>query len=151
MPILTPEQQAQEQIDQMLEASGWQVQTRKRMNLASATGVAVCEFPMKTGAADYLLYAHGRPIGVVEAKKAGTPLSGVEVQAKKYTGGLPAILESKAWYNPLPFRYESTGVETFFADEPVSTLLARIQGAKGNDQSQQKRHKSEPQQMELFK
>lgn len=32
MPALTPEQQAREQIDEVLEASGWQVQTRQQMN-----------------------------------------------------------------------------------------------------------------------
>ncbi len=117
MTTLTPEQEAREQIDQMLTASGWQVQTRKQMDRAAAPGVAVCEFPLTTGEVDYLLFAQGRPIGVVEAKPAGTPLSGVEPQAIKYCEGLPDIVRPLAWHDPLPFRYESTGVETFFADD----------------------------------
>jgi hypothetical protein len=43
-------------------------------------GVAVREFPMAKGhgVADYLLFVDGKPVGVVEAKKTGTPLVGVE-------------------------------------------------------------------------
>jgi len=117
VPTLTPEQEARQQIDRLLEAAGWQVQTRPRMNRTAAPGVAVCEFPLATGQVDYMLFAGGRPIGVVEAKPAGTPLSGVEPQALKYCAGLPAALRPLAWHDPLPFRYESTGVETFFADD----------------------------------
>ena len=113
--LLTPEQQAREAIDQMLEASGWQVQTRQQMNRTAALGVAVCEFPLTTGEVDYMLFAQGRPIGIVEAKPAGTPLSGVEPQAIKYCEGLPDMLRPLAWHDPLPFRYVSTGVETYFA------------------------------------
>ena len=36
MSILTPEQEAREQIDRMLQASGWTVQTRHQMNRTSA-------------------------------------------------------------------------------------------------------------------
>ncbi|MCP4542994.1 MAG: DEAD/DEAH box helicase family protein, partial [Chloroflexi bacterium] len=117
MPPLTPEDQARQQIDQMLTASGWEVQARARMNRTAAPGVAVCEFPLTTGEVDYLLFAQGKPIGVVEAKPAGTPLSGVESQAMKYSVGLPPELGDLAWDNPLPFRYETTGVETYFADD----------------------------------
>ncbi len=115
--MLTPEQQAREQIDDMLDAAGWVVQSRKQMDRAAARGVAVCEFPLTGGEVDYMLFADGRPIGVVEAKPVGTPLSGVEPQAMKYCEGLPELLRPLAWHDPLPFRYESTGVETFFADD----------------------------------
>jgi type I site-specific restriction endonuclease len=42
--------------------------------------VAVREFPPKSGygEADYLLFVDGTPIGVVEAKKEGHTLTGVE-------------------------------------------------------------------------
>ena len=70
--MLTPEQKARQTIDQMLEAAGWQVQTRETMNRTASLGVAVCEFPLTTGEVDYLLFADGRPIGVVEAKAEGT-------------------------------------------------------------------------------
>ncbi len=117
MPILTPEDEARQAIDRMLEASGWQVQTRQQMNRTAAPGVAVSEFPLTTGEVDYMLFAQGRPIGIVEAKPAGTSLSGVEPQVMKYCEGLPSALRSLAWRDPLPFRYVSTGVETYFADD----------------------------------
>ncbi|MBL0715175.1 MAG: DEAD/DEAH box helicase family protein, partial [Desulfosarcina sp.] len=62
------------------------------------------------GFADYLLYVDAKAAGVIEAKKVGTTLSGVEVQSRKYTEGLPESLP--AWIRPLPFHYQSTGVET---------------------------------------
>jgi type I restriction enzyme R subunit len=95
MSALTPEQQAREQIDGMLEAAGWRVQPYAAMNRAAGRGVAVCEFPLTTGPVDYLLFANGRPIGVVEAKKQGTTLSAVEPQAKRYCESLPD------WMQPL--------------------------------------------------
>ncbi len=67
---LTPEQEARRLIDQMLEDAGWQVQSRERMNRTAALGVAICEFPTETGPVDYLLFAGGRPIGVVEDLEA---------------------------------------------------------------------------------
>jgi len=117
MPVLALEQEARQQIDEMLKAAGWEVQSYQRMNRSGAPGVAVCEFPLSTGWVDYMLFADGRPIGVVEAKAVGMPLSGVEPQAMDYCAGLPEGLRPLAWGDPLPFRYASTGVETFFADD----------------------------------
>ncbi|MFN8483224.1 MAG: type I restriction-modification enzyme R subunit C-terminal domain-containing protein [Anaerolineae bacterium] len=84
------------------------------MNLGAGRGVAVREFPLKTGFADYLLFVDRKALGAVEAKAQGMPLSGVEPQSAKYGAGLPDAL--RAWRRPLPFLYESTGVETFFTD-----------------------------------
>jgi len=105
-----------QQIDQQLQATGWTVQSRQAANLGAARGVAVGEFPLTTGFADYMLFVDRRPIGVVEAKAVGTPLSGVEPQTARYSAGLPPLLQANAWHTPLPFLYQSTGVETFFTD-----------------------------------
>jgi hypothetical protein len=56
------------------------------MNIHAGPGVAVREFPVvkpdgKRGSVDYLLYAGGKAIGVVEAKPADHSLGGVEGQA----------------------------------------------------------------------
>jgi len=75
-----PEEQAREQIDEKIQAAGWVVQSRGETNLGAARGVAVGEFPLTTGFADYMLFVERRPIGVVEAKAVGKTLSGVEVQ-----------------------------------------------------------------------
>jgi hypothetical protein len=44
------------------------VQDRAALNLAAARGVAVREFPLLTGYADYLLFVDRRSIGAVEAQ-----------------------------------------------------------------------------------
>ncbi len=111
-----PEAQAREIIDHLLEAAGWRVVDRDQVNIHAARGVAVREFTLKPGhgEADYLLYVDGQAAGVIEAKKEGETLSGVEIQSAKYTNGLPDGLPY--WHNPLPFAYESTGAETQFTN-----------------------------------
>ena len=113
---MKPEQKARQQIDDQLQAAGWTVQTRDEADLGVARGVAVGEFPLTTGFADYMLFIDRRPIGVVEAKAVGKTLSGVEAQTAQYSERLPPLLKGNAWHTPLPFLYQSTGVETFFTD-----------------------------------
>lgn len=50
---------------------------RAAFNPAAGPGVAVREFPLRSGFADYLLLVDRKVPGVVEAKREGTPLSGV--------------------------------------------------------------------------
>ena len=109
---LQPEQKARLKIDRMLEQCGWIVQDYREMNISAGPGVAIREFPLKTGEADYLLYAAGKAIGVVEAKPEGYTLTGVEMQSAKYSIGFPENLP--CWAMPLPFAYESTGTITQF-------------------------------------
>ena len=113
---MTPEQQARANIDKMLTRAGWAVQDADSLNVYASKGVAVREFPLKSGHghADYLLYVNQRAAGVVEAKPEGFTLTGVEVQSEKYSTGLPDILP--VYRRPLPFLYESTGVETRFTN-----------------------------------
>lgn len=111
----TPEELARINIDKQLTACGWKVQSRVEMNLYAGRGIAVREFPLSTGEADYLLFVDRKAVGVVEAKPEGVTLSGVADQAAKYSVGLPANIPHVTL--PLPFLYESTGVETFFRDE----------------------------------
>jgi type I restriction enzyme, R subunit len=90
------------------------VQDADKIDLGAGLGIAVREFPLTTGYADYLLYADGKAIGVVEAKPEGFPLKGVEIQSSKYTFGLPKDLPHHRL--PLPFAYETTGGETQFTN-----------------------------------
>jgi hypothetical protein len=89
------------------------------MNIHAGRGVAVREFRLASGHgfADYVLYADQQAIGVIEAKKEGCTLTGVEVQAEKYSVGMPADLPAPV--RPLPFLYQSTGVETRFTNPLV--------------------------------
>ncbi len=111
-----PEEEARKQIDELLIAAGWHVCDFKDVDLASHPNTALREFVLNSehGFADYLLYVDGKAIGVIEAKKQGSTLTGVEVQSAKYVEGLPDGLP--AWSRPLPFAYESTGIETRFTN-----------------------------------
>ena len=111
---MTPEQEARQLIDAGLTSAGWIVQDRDEMNLAAGRGVAVREFKLAKGHgfADYLLFVGEKAVGALEAKPMGFTLKGVEVQSGKYSDGLPKALTAPVV--PLPFLYESTGVETQF-------------------------------------
>ncbi len=74
---MKPEEKARQNIDSMLEASGWQIQNYKERNTDAAFGVAVREYPLKYDqSADYLLFISGVAVGVIEAKKEGRTPSG---------------------------------------------------------------------------
>ena len=111
-----PETEARIKIDELLTAAGWVVQDAKSANIYASRGVAIREFPLASGHgfADYLLYVDGKATGVIEAKKVGSTLTGVEIQSDKYTKGLPEGLPR--WHNPLHFSFQSTGVETRFTN-----------------------------------
>ena len=74
---------ARETIDRLLRAEGWYVCDVAQTNLYAARGVAIREFPLKSGHgfADYLLYVDGKAAGVIEAKKEGVTLSGVKTHS----------------------------------------------------------------------
>ncbi|MDF2459979.1 MAG: Type restriction protein res subunit, partial [Nitrospira sp.] len=112
----TPEEKARQKIDAMLVNAGWVVQDYRQAQIHAGRGVALRNFPLTSGHgfADYLLYVDGKAAGIVEAKKEGFPLVGVEVQAAKYSQGLPRDLPAHT--RPLPFLYQSTGVETRFTN-----------------------------------
>ena len=111
-----PEEKARIEIDRALEEAGWKVQSRDQANIHAGPGVAVREFPLKHGYgfADYLLYVDGKAVGIVEAKKQGDTLTGVEIQAERYSLGVPDTIPSHL--RPLPFLYQSTGIETRFTN-----------------------------------
>jgi type I restriction enzyme, R subunit len=117
---LHAEQRARALIDEQLQAAGWVVQDRKRLNLYAGEGVAVRESVMAPGhgRADYMLYVNQRAVGVIEAKPVGTPLTGVEWQSARYAEGLPPEVRHKALTvdGRLPFVFEASGSETHFTN-----------------------------------
>jgi type I restriction enzyme R subunit len=123
--MTTPEKLARERIDQLLKSAGWQVQPRNRVNPRAAKGVAWEEAPLATGPGDYLLLADRLAAGVIEAKALGVTLSGVELQSRRYSTGMPNNIS--AHQLPLPVLYESNGAEIYFTDvrdpEPRSRRL----------------------------
>ena len=71
MPI-TPEDRARQNIDKRLTDAGWLVQDKRATNLSAGRGVAVGEFPLKSGhgEADYR--------GSILREKFGYPPIGME-------------------------------------------------------------------------
>src|SRR5450631_1586009 len=117
---LAAEQRARVLIDRQLTGAGWVVQDRRELNLFAGQGVAVREVIMARGhgRADYLIYIDQKAVGVIEAKPAGTTLSGVEWQSSMYAEGLPAEVRLKAVTTDgrLPFVFEASGSETHFTN-----------------------------------
>lgn len=102
--IPAPEALARRSIDDLLTRAGWVVADADQVDLAAARGVAIREFPLAGGGfADYLLYVDGRACGVIEAKKQGATLTGVEVQSARYQQGLPTGAM------PIPFPIPARG------------------------------------------
>lgn len=111
---MTPEQSARRNIDNMLEASGWQIQNYAGHDTAAALGVAVREYRLRADQrADYLFFIGGVAIGVIEAKPEGVTLSGALQQAERYRANLPDELPNRTRFF---FSYASTGIETYFRD-----------------------------------
>ena len=112
----SPEELARAKIDALLQQCGWILQNRSTINLSASRGVAIREALLKDrDEADYLLFVDGKAIGTVEAKPEGFTLTGVEEQSGKYGKGLLEIYPK--WQEPLPFAYESTGIETQFTNK----------------------------------
>ena len=112
---MTPEAQARLAIDARLQQAGWIVQDYKAVNLRAGPGVAVREYPTDTGPADYVLFADGHAVGVIEAKRdsAGENLTVTESQTARYAN---ATLKWRKDAAPLPFLFEATGQLIRFTD-----------------------------------
>lgn len=112
---MTPEEKARLVIDEKLKQSGWVIQDIKELNLSTALGVAVREFPTSTGEVDYALFVEGLPVGVVEAKReeAGEHITDVEVQSNRYVNSKLKWIKSDY---VIRFVYEATDKIVRFTD-----------------------------------
>src|SRR5919107_823576 len=83
----------------MLQASCWQVQSKKQINL---------------GPAHYILFVNKKPVGVIEAKREeeGIHLTVHEDQTEGYAKAKLRLIDNDS----LVFAYESTGEVTRFTD-----------------------------------
>jgi type I restriction enzyme R subunit len=109
-----PEQIARDRIDERLIQAGWVVQNAKQISWTKGLGIAVREYQTEVGPVDYALFVDMKPVGVIEAKKdsEGERLTVVETQSSDYANSKLKHINNE----PLPFRYESTGVLTRFTD-----------------------------------
>ena len=112
---MTPEGKARRAIEQRLIAAGWVIQAFQAINLGTAVGVVVREYPTDTGPAGYVLFINREPVGIIEAKrdKAGEHLTTVEEQTLRYA---VATLKWCGKTRPLPFLFEATGQVIRFTD-----------------------------------
>ncbi|MFC7262936.1 type I restriction endonuclease subunit R [Streptomyces lutosisoli] len=115
-PAPLNEVQAREKIDAMLSKAGWRIQDKADANPLAGKGVAIREFTVATGRADYVLYVDGKIVGVIEAKREGTPLAGALAQNERYAAGVLKEHAMAVWRReePFAFRYATTGTETYF-------------------------------------
>ena len=136
------------EIDEQLTLAGWAVVDRKDLNPFVPSAVREVIMAPGHGRADYALYLDREVVGVIEAKPAGTPLSGVEWQSSMYAKGLPDTARKRLHEGKLPFVFEASGAETHFTNgydpEPRSrpftgfprpeTLQRWIRDAEANEQ-----------------
>lgn len=120
---MKPEEKARQDIDRQLNRANWIIQDFSNLNLGAAPGVAIREFQTNAGPVDYALFADRKAIGVIEAKPSGTTLSGVAEQTAKYIRSFPDNIPHIS--SPLPFTYESTGIETYFRSDKDPNPLSR--------------------------
>ncbi len=112
-----PEDIARDRIDEMLEAAGWVVQDKSKINFGAGKGIAIREYQTDVGPADYVLFFGGSkpiPLGVIEAKRPeeGHKMISHEAQAEGYASSKLKYIDNE----PLPFLYESNGEITYFSD-----------------------------------
>jgi len=116
-----PEDRARSLIDRQLAACGWLIQSKADLNLGAGLGVAVREFQTASGPVDYGMFVGRRLCGVIEAKPAGTTLSGYAEQAARYIADVPKHLVREE--GQVRFEYVASGTETLFRDhaDPAPT------------------------------
>ena len=71
--------------EQLLTKAGWTVCDQSDANISAYRGLAIRNFTLKQGHGftDYLLYVDGRAFGVVETKKEGVTLTGIETRSDR--------------------------------------------------------------------
>ncbi len=101
-------------IDTVLKESGWKIAPFEEGKIYYKTSAwAVTEFPTENGPADYLLLVNGKPLAILEAKKAGLSAESVLSQSIRYAKGLKPSAYGE--YG-VPFIYSSNGKNFWFQD-----------------------------------
>ncbi|HPQ68420.1 MAG TPA: type I restriction-modification enzyme R subunit C-terminal domain-containing protein [bacterium] len=94
-------------INPSLEKSGWTVcRLSKNAQAPPARHLAIEEYSVNSGFADYALCIDGQIVGIIEAKRKALDPQEALRQAERYAGDIPG----------LPFVYSTNGVEIWFRD-----------------------------------
>jgi type I restriction enzyme, R subunit len=110
------EQEARRHNDRPLKATGWTVCDLVEATTYAGRSDAIRELLLSSGFgfADHLLYVDGKAAGVMEAKREDVTSTGANPQSDKYTKDLSDAFPCRR--NPLPFLYQSTGIEKRFTN-----------------------------------
>lgn len=112
MDIINEQATRKKWIDEKLKKSGWDkiIPYSDKLDTSSLHKTAVEEFVTATGPVDYALFANGKLIGFVEAKKIGLGPQNVLSQAQRYVKGA-----EQDGIN-VPFIYSTNGEIIWFQD-----------------------------------
>ncbi len=122
MPAGEREEHARIEIDRQLTAAGWRVV--QPGSPISNELTALCEESGDSGRADYVLYLDGKACGLIEAKRSGHSLQGVQEQSAAYAAFRKWDDPTSCWQSPLPFRFEANGQQNNLP--PPAELAAEI-------------------------
>ena len=114
------ERETRRLIDEQLRAAGWEANTEeirysKGVRPQKGSYLAIAEWPTESGPADYALFAGLQAIGVVEAKRQSTDVSGDIIQAKRYSRGFrlhgdAELIGGRPWDDyRVPFVFATNG------------------------------------------
>lgn len=110
---MKPEDKSRKVIDEQLRQAGWVIQDFPQRNISASPGVIVRNYPLaESKEADYVVFVDKNPIGVIEAKKLGTTLTGVHKQSAEYL----KLLTQKFPDTNLALAYEATENTIQFSD-----------------------------------
>lgn len=70
---MKPEEKARQNIDRLLQSAGWKLQDMSSVDLSAGIGVAIREFPLDTGFADYLLFLNDKTARGISRRDSGEP------------------------------------------------------------------------------
>jgi len=110
-------------IDEQLRTTGWEADSAKMRYANGARpeygrNMAIAEWPTKSGPADYALFADGRCIGVIEAKRGTKDVPGRLGQAQRYARDIEleidALPQGGPWIDGehrfrVPFMFATNG------------------------------------------
>src|SRR5260221_9522064 len=108
-------------IDEKLKKSGWDniIPYHAGLDTSTLHKTAVEEFVTATGPVDYALFANGKLVAFVEAKKIGISPQNVLTQAQRYVKG--AEQDGKT----VPFIYSTNGESIWFQDLRITPSRSR--------------------------
>jgi type I restriction enzyme R subunit len=108
-------------IDEKLKKAGWEniIPYKEGLDTSTLHKTAIEEYPTATGPVDYALFANGKLVGFVEAKKLGTSPQNVLSQAQRYVKG--AEQDGKS----VPFIYSTNGEVIWFQNLRITPSRSR--------------------------